>query len=171
MKTKWRVLRIAALCLYLAVAISGTTSKVHAAIPYDCPDGTTVGIPPPVTEQKIKSACDNRQSTPSSSTNGLTPFVNDCKLTDEQRARGEVLNKDNCRIIGMLLVVTNILSGLVAVVIVGMITFGGIRYTTAGGDPQKVVAARGQIRNALIALVLYIFMFAFLQWIVPGGLF
>lgn len=91
---------------------------------------------------------------------------NDCKPKD-----GKPLSKDNCKILGMIITLTNVLSGLVGVVIVGMITFGGIRYMTAGGDPQKVVAARGQIRAALIALVLYIFSFAFLQWIVPGGLF
>jgi hypothetical protein len=81
------------------------------------------------------------------------------------------LNRDNCGIIAYIVDFTRILSGLVGIVVVIMITVGGIQYAAAGPDPSAVVAARKRISNALIALVLYIFMFAFLQWLVPGGIF
>lgn len=59
------------------------------------------------------------------------------------------------------------LSALVAIgVIIGIIS-GGIRYTTAGDDTQKVAAARNQIRGALVALIAYIFLYAFIQWALP----
>lgn len=87
------------------------------------------------------------------------------------RCRSDDLNKDNCSIIGYIVNFTRILSGLVGIVIVIMITIGGIQYAAAGSDPGAVVAARKRIINALIALVLYIFMFSFLQWLVPGGIF
>lgn len=62
------------------------------------------------------------------------------------------------------------LSALVGIVVVISIIIGAIQYTTSGGDPSKTAAAKGRIFKALTALVLYIFLFALLQWIVPGGL-
>jgi hypothetical protein len=51
-----------------------------------------------------------------------------------------------------------------------MLVWSGIRYTTAGDDPQKVASAKGHIFNAIVALVAFIFLFAVLQWLVPGGI-
>ncbi len=81
------------------------------------------------------------------------------------------LTRENCDIMKYIIDITNVVSGLVGVVIVIMITWGGIRYITARNDPQQVNDAKRHIYNAIIALVLYIFTFAFLQWVVPGGLF
>lgn len=85
--------------------------------------------------------------------------------------RASPLTKDNCWIVYYIVSFTKVLSGLVGIVIVIMITLGGIQYAAAGPDPGAVVAARKRIINALIALALYIFMFSFLQWLVPGGIF
>ena len=90
-------------------------------------------------------------------------FEADCKSGN--------LNKDNCGIIAYIVLFTRVLSGLVGIVVVIMIAVGGIQYAAAGPDPSAVVAARKRIINALIALVFYIFMFSFLQWLVPGGIF
>lgn len=60
------------------------------------------------------------------------------------------------------------LSALVAVAVVIGIVSGALRYITASDDPQAVAAARKQIRGAIIALVAYIFLYAFMQWLVPG---
>ncbi|HLG90755.1 MAG TPA: hypothetical protein VI336_01155 [Candidatus Saccharimonadales bacterium] len=68
-------------------------------------------------------------------------------------------------------VVVNFLSIGVGVVVIAMIIIGGIQYSIAGDNPQAVNAAKQRIINALIALVAYIFMFAFLQWLIPGGIF
>lgn len=79
------------------------------------------------------------------------------------------LNAGNCAIIRYLTLFTRILSGIVGIVIVIMIIFGGIQYSMATDDPQKIQAARTKITNALLALLVFLFMFAFLQWLVPGG--
>jgi hypothetical protein len=63
-----------------------------------------------------------------------------------------------------------LLSGLVGVLVIASIIFAGVQYSSAGGDPSKVVAARKRISNAIIALLAYLFMFAFLQWLLPGGI-
>lgn len=62
------------------------------------------------------------------------------------------------------------LSAGVGVVVIIMIIIAGIQYSSAGGDPQKVAAARQRITNALFALVVYIFFFAIIQWLLPNGI-
>ena len=61
-------------------------------------------------------------------------------------------------------------SALVAILIAIAIIISGIEYGSAGDDPQKVTSAKRRIRNAMIALICYLFFFAFLQYIVPGGI-
>jgi hypothetical protein len=58
----------------------------------------------------------------------------------------------------------------VGLVVITMIIIGGIQYSAAGGNAQAVQSARNRILNALIALLLYIFAFAILNFLVPGGL-
>lgn len=65
----------------------------------------------------------------------------------------------------------NVLSGVVGIVVVIMIVWGGIQYSQSRDNPQQTAQAKDHIRNALLALVIYIFMIAFLSWAVPGGVF
>lgn len=76
----------------------------------------------------------------------------------------------NIRIIKYLNAGINFLSALVAVVVVIVIIIGGIQYSAAGGNPQATAAAKHRIINAVLALVAYLFLFVFLQWLTPGGL-
>ncbi len=62
------------------------------------------------------------------------------------------------------------LSAGVGIIITAMVVIGGIEYSTAGGDPQKVSAAKQKIFNALIALLAFALLTSFLQFIVPGGI-
>ncbi len=52
-----------------------------------------------------------------------------------------------------------------------MIVIGGVQYSAAGDNPQAVQAAKKRIFNAIFALVVFMLMYAFLQFLVPGGLF
>jgi hypothetical protein len=63
-----------------------------------------------------------------------------------------------------------LLSALVAIVAVIAIVVGGIEVTTSAGDPQRSASGKNHVRNALIGIVAYVFFYAFLQWLVPGGL-
>lgn len=65
--------------------------------------------------------------------------------------------------------VVNFLSAGVGIFIVGMIILGGIQYAMAGDNAQAVTAAKQRITNALIALIAFLFLFGFVQWLVPGG--
>jgi hypothetical protein len=67
--------------------------------------------------------------------------------------------------------IVNFLSAGVGIVVVAMIIVGGIQYSIAGDNQTKVADAKKRIYNAIIALVVFFFIFSFLQWLIPGGLF
>jgi hypothetical protein len=77
----------------------------------------------------------------------------------------------NNKITKDLEIIINVLSVGVGIVVVGMIIVGGIQYMAAGDNPNAVAAAKQRITNALIALVAFLLTFAFLQWLIPGGIF
>ncbi len=84
---------------------------------------------------------------------------------------GDIKNaSEDCEIIKMANSVIRFLSAIIGVVVTIMIIVGGIQYATAGGDPNKVAGAKNVIRNAIIAIIAYVFLFAFLDWVVPGGI-
>ena len=67
--------------------------------------------------------------------------------------------------------IVDVLSAGVGVVVIGTIITGAIQYIMAGDKSESVAKARQRITNGVLALVLYLVIFAFLQWIVPGGVF
>ena len=81
------------------------------------------------------------------------------------------LNRSNCTLIDRIVVLTNALAGVAGTIIVGSIVLGGIQYSMAGPNPQAVSDARKRIRNSIIALVMLLFTYSFVQWLVPGGVF
>src|SRR4030095_1308883 len=85
--------------------------------------------------------------------------------------KSPTVTSSNCGIVGYLVRFINILSAVVGVVVVIMVAVGGVQYTMSKDDPQATAEAKRRIRNALLALVFYVFTFAFLQWLVPGGIF
>lgn len=62
-----------------------------------------------------------------------------------------------------------LLSGAIGVIVLIMIIVGGMQYMSAGGNAQKVTAAKGRITNAVLSLLALVFLYAFLQWVIPGG--
>lgn len=59
----------------------------------------------------------------------------------------------------------------VGVVLVGSMIWAGIQYSTSEGNPESTQAAKNRIRDAVIGLFVYLFAFALVQYLVPGGLF
>ena len=62
----------------------------------------------------------------------------------------------------------SVLFGLIAV---GSLILGGINYSASGGDPQKAAQAKSRITNTIVAVIAYMLLYSFLQFIVPGGAF
>ncbi len=70
-------------------------------------------------------------------------------------------------VINKLVVIFSLLFGIVATI---MFIIAGIIYASSADDPQKVALAKKIILNTVIAIVAYALLFAFMDFIVPGGL-
>jgi tetrahydromethanopterin S-methyltransferase subunit E len=76
---------------------------------------------------------------------------------------------DNCNLVNRYLnPFILLLSVLVGIAVTLGIIIGGIQYASSGGDPQKVAGAKIRIRNSIVALVMFFFLYAFLQFLIPG---
>lgn len=74
-------------------------------------------------------------------------------------------------IISILLQVINFLAVGVGIAVVGGIIWGGMLYASSNGDSSKTKQGISVIVNAVIGLLLFIFMYALINYLVPGGLF
>lgn len=114
---------------------------------------------------KIKTAADCPSGVPGMTVNGKKD-VTKC----EPLGTNPVALKDN-PIVGDLNTIVNVLAALVGVVVVGTIILGGVQFAAAGDKAERVSAAKQRIINGLTALAAFLFVYAFLQWLVPGGIF
>lgn len=73
-------------------------------------------------------------------------------------------------IIDLSFAIIRFLSIGVGIVVVASLIVAGIQYTSSSGDPQATAKALKRIANTVAALVLYLFIFAILNWLVPAGL-
>ena len=67
--------------------------------------------------------------------------------------------------------VIQILTAGVGVAAVGAVIFGAVLYTTSEGSPDKVKKAREIWTNTVIGLLMFAFMVAIANFIIPGGVF
>lgn len=67
--------------------------------------------------------------------------------------------------------VIQILTAGVGVAAVGAVIFGAVLYTTSEGSPDKIKKAREIWTNTVIGLLMFAFMVAITNFIIPGGVF
>lgn len=79
-------------------------------------------------------------------------------------------NPSSCLYAKYINPIVNLLSAAVGIIVVAAIIVGAIQFSTSGGDPQKAANGKKHIQNALLGLVVYLLLFGFLQFIIPGGL-
>jgi len=80
-------------------------------------------------------------------------------------------NGSNCNVFTSYInPIINVLSGVIVLVAIASIIVAGIMYSSSGGDAQKAAKAKSRIINTLLALLAYIFLYSFLQFLIPGGL-
>ena len=65
----------------------------------------------------------------------------------------------------------NLTAAIIGVGAVMMVIIAGLQYTAARDNPQAIQSAKQKITNVLIGLAAFIFLWAFLQWLIPGGVF
>jgi hypothetical protein len=83
------------------------------------------------------------------------------------------LNKcvKNNKLVTDLNELVNFLSAGVGIFVTATIIIGGIQYSMAGDNAEAVTKAKHRIMNGLVALVAFLLAYAFLQWLIPGGVF
>jgi hypothetical protein len=91
-----------------------------------------------------------------------SPLASGVKCVDASKPGGPIF-----AYLGMVI---KFLSGAVGLVIVLMIVVGGVQYITSAGDPASVKAAKTRITNAITGLILFVLMFALLNFLIPGGI-
>lgn len=94
-----------------------------------------------------------------------TSFNVDCEVENAN----EPVTAENCEIIRYLVNGINILSAVAGMAIIGSIMIAGYQYMTARDNSGQVEAAKKRIIWAMAALGLFLFMYAFLNFVVPGG--
>lgn len=85
--------------------------------------------------------------------------------------KGASYGRDLNPIIDVAFAIFRFLSAGVGLVVIGSIIVAGIQYSASRGNPQATEAAKKRIVNALSGLMLYIFLFAIANFLVPGGMF
>lgn len=71
----------------------------------------------------------------------------------------------------LMYAVIRFLSYGVGIVLIGSMIWAGIQYSTSEGNPEATQSAKNRIRDAVIGLFVYLFAFALVQYLVPGGIF
>lgn len=71
----------------------------------------------------------------------------------------------------ILFTIVSWLTGLVTLAAIGGIIYGGILYASAGDNSGQTQKGISFVFNAVIGLLLWVGMYALLNFIVPGGLF
>ena len=101
--------------------------------------------------------------------NLTTPNGNNGKSGGSADAKTAILPSDWKieDILNMVLVVVTTGVGIAAV---GSIVFAGVLYITARDNAAQVSKAKTMIMNTIIGIIAYILMWAFLEWIIPGGI-
>lgn len=116
---------------------------------------------------------------PCGGTGGQTAVCNttpgttkNCITQPDSTALAKCAGQENtgCGLFGYINDAIKLLSGLIGVVVTGMIIVGGIRYSAAGADPNAVEKAKKMIFNAIFMLIGYGVLFGVAQWLIPGGI-
>lgn len=160
-KTRWLVLLPIMVFIFLTsgMALAATTTT-NSAFPL-CPEGqiepaTKPCRCPPSKDGSEKPDC----------LGYITPTGEDCANDS-----GSDCLKKQSFITKDVQPVVDTLSALVIIVIIGNIIYGGIQYAMAGDKPETMGAAKKRITTSLVALLIFILLVAFVQYLIPGGIF
>lgn len=82
-----------------------------------------------------------------------------------------VASKSGGSVYSVLLTIINFLSIGVGIAVVGGIVWGSMRYIASNGNPGEAEAGTKIIIAAIVGLLLFIFLYAIVNFLVPGGVF
>ncbi len=195
-KNKLLTLIVVGLLSFTALGSIYGSNIVWAEPLQTCPDGTTKpddGTPCSATNSTTNNSASQSSSFCSSNPSECTAInpggtTNTSTGADgRQCGKGEHVVKVSinigCRgesypgsndvnpIIDMAFALFRFLSAGVGIVVIGSIILAGIQYSASRGNPQSTEASIKRVTNSVIALFLYLFIFAIANFLVPGGMF
>lgn len=138
-----------------------------------CSDGSSVVVPATCPTTKTPAAA----ATCSDGTAAPGGDVNQCETGGPHCGRGANAVKTSisigCKgegnpILDMLFAFIRFLSDGVGLVLVASLVWAGIQYTSSRGDPNASAEAMKRIQSVVIALLIFIFAYAILNYVVPG---
>ncbi len=100
----------------------------------------------------------------------LHTFAADCKDIKTSKDKNGDIDGNDCvykKYVNPMIRFVSAIAGLAGTM---SLVAGGIMYSTAGGDMNKVAKAKSRIAQAIGAFLAFIFLLAFLQWVIPGGI-
>lgn len=103
----------------------------------------------------------------------LEPCTADASLSpDPAMCNTPCKDANDCSLVTNYLnpIINKFLAPLAALAVVIGLIWGAIGYSMSAGDASKVAEAKDRIQKALIGLVAFIFLYALLNWLIPGGL-
>ncbi len=131
----------------------------------------------------VASACIGLVSTPSQAYAATCADPSSTEASDDGVERvqrdscdpalggGDCANVSDCGLIKTYLnPAIRFIAAFFGVAVVIAIIYGGIQYGSSGGDPQKVASGKKWIINAIVALVAFFFLYALLNFLIPGGI-
>ena len=104
------------------------------------------------------------------SENLTTPNGNNSKSSEAPAEAKTAILPSDWKIEDILNMVLVVVTTGVGIAAVGSIVFAGVLYITARDNAAQVSKAKTMIMNTIIGIVAYILMWAFLEWIIPGGI-
>ena len=102
--------------------------------------------------------------------NITTPNGNNSKSSEAPAEAKTAILPSDWKIEDILNMVLVVVTTGVGIAAVGSIVFAGVLYITARDNAAQVSKAKTMIMNTIIGIVAYILMWAFLEWIIPGGI-
>jgi hypothetical protein len=84
---------------------------------------------------------------------------------------GSTTNLEDNPIILWIQFFVNLLSVVIVAGAVLMIAVAGLQYTSARDNSQSVQKAKEKLFSVVLGLVAYFFLYGFVQWLIPGGVF
>lgn len=79
-------------------------------------------------------------------------------------------NGESCIFSNYINPLVKFMAALAGLAVIVSVIWGAILYQTSAGDSGKVAKAKGHIYQAFIALFAFLFLIAFLEWLLPGGI-
>lgn len=102
------------------------------------------------------------------SCNGTPTAIVDCGGTADDNKSGKV--SDNA--IWKLLVMTlRIMAAGVGILAVAGISYAAVLYVTAADSAEQIKKSKTMITNVVIGIIAFALMYAFLNFLIPGGVF